>query len=95
MIVTGHEQEAQDFVAEKLLEVKHILDEIADETGLLYVVLHDDMAETIYKFGAFLGDTLHEWHKVVADRVILANNHREKELEWLKRNPDKTEGGEK
>lgn len=92
MIVTGHEKEATDFINGKLLEVKSILDEIADETGVLFVCVDNSLAELIYKFGTSIGNHLLECHKIVADRVVLANNHTEREYDWLKRHPEATKG---
>ena len=92
MIVTGHEKEATDFINKKMLEVKSILDEIADETGVLFVCLDNKGAEVIYRLGAFVGESLLECHKVVADRVVLVNNHDEREYDWLERHPEAKKG---
>ena len=92
MIVTGHEREATDFINAKMLEVKSILDEIADETGVLFVCLDNRVVELVYKLGTFVGESLLECHKVVADRVVLANNHIEYEYDWLEKHPEAKKG---
>lgn len=92
MIVTGHEKEATDFINAKLLEVKSILDEIADETGVLFVCVDNHVAELIYKLGTCIGNHLLECHKIVADRVVLANDHAAYEYDWLEKHPEAKKG---
>ena len=91
MIVTGNEQEAEDFIKERLLTVTAILDEIADQTGQLYVCLLDDTAKILYKFGEYLGSSLLQAHEIVANRVVLANNQRKREHDWLTKHGEKSE----
>lgn len=78
-------EEASEFVTKKLVEVKHILDEIAEETGTVYVALPESMVAFIGKVGAQWSTWLNDAHKVVADRLNLSLKH----SEWMmKRHPD-------
>ena len=66
-------KEAEVYICKRLDEVKEILDEIAEKTGLTYIVLDDRFVEMFGKVGSNLIFGLREIMKVVPDRMDLAN----------------------
>lgn len=86
------EDAAQEFVTMKLDEVKQILDDIAYETGLVYVCFGQDVAEMFGRVGISMMTSINEIMKVVPDRLEKANRAKmaayranEKELEEKKK----------
>ena len=67
------EKEAELYICKRLNEVKDILDDIAEKTGLTYIVLGDGFVEMFGKVGSKLIFGLQEIMKVVPDRMDLAN----------------------
>lgn len=67
------EKEAELYICKRLNEVKEILDDIAEKTGLTYIVLDDRFVEMFGKVGSSLIFGLQEIMKVVPDRMDLAN----------------------
>ena len=67
------EKEAELYICKRLNEVKDILDDIAEKTGLTYIVLGDRFVEMFGKVGSKLIFGLQEIMKVVPDRMDLAN----------------------
>ena len=68
-------EEASKFVAKKLVEVKRILDEIAEETGIVYVAMPEEQIAFIAKVGAQWSSWLIGAHKVISDRLDLSSKH--------------------
>ena len=68
-------KEAQEFIIDRLKDVKELLDEIAQETGVVYVAVP---CQELIAF-AEAGTQLSAWYasamQVVADRQVLANGH--------------------
>lgn len=80
-------EEASKFVANKLVEVKRILDEIAEETGILYVAMPEEQIAFIAKVGAQWSSWLIGAHKVISDRLDLSSKH----ADWMfTRHPEGT-----
>ena len=86
------EDAAREFVMMKLDEVKQILDDIAYETGLVYVCFSQDVAEMFGHVGFTMMSSINEIMKVVPGRLIKANDAKmvayranEKELEEKKK----------
>ena len=86
------EDAAREFVMMKLDEVKQILDDIAYETGLVYVCFSQDVSEMFGHVGMAMMSSLNEIMKVVPDRLEKANKAKmaayranEKELEEKKK----------
>lgn len=67
------EKEAELYICKRLNEVKEILDDIAEKTGLTYIVLDDRFVEMFGTVGSNLIFGLQEIMKVVPDRMDLAN----------------------
>lgn len=65
-------KEAEDYITGKMLEVKHILDDIASETGVCYMVMENDTVAFMSNFGMAFGKTLLDCHKIAGDRLGLA-----------------------
>jgi hypothetical protein len=90
------EDAAQEYVISKLEEVKQILDNIAYETGLVYVCFSQDVAEMFGHVGMAMMSSLNGIMKVVPDRLEKANDAKmaayranEKELEEKKKQEDR------
>lgn len=68
-------KEAQEFVVDRLKGVKELLDEIAQETGLVYVAVP---CQELIAFSE-AGTQLSAWYasamQVIAGRQVLANDH--------------------
>lgn len=76
---------ATKFVSDKLVEVKRILDEIAEETGIVYVAMPEEQVSFVAGVGTRWASWLIGAHKVVADRLDLSSRH----ASWmLQRHPD-------
>lgn len=81
------EEEAQKFIESRLLEVKEILDEIADQTGVTFLCLGEEVVEAFGRYGMVMRDALNAFEKcgmvlsnslisimkIVPDRLDLAN----------------------
>lgn len=74
------EEEAEKFVGDKLLEVKEILDDIADQTGLVYLVLNSEIAEVFGVMGTRMLSAMNSVLKIIPDRIEMAN--RAQEIGW-------------
>jgi hypothetical protein len=90
------EDAAQEYVISKLEEVKQILDNIAYETGLVYVCFSQDVAEMFGHVGMAMISSLNGIMKVVPDRLEKANEAKmaayranEKELEEKKKQEER------
>lgn len=86
------EDAAREFVMMKLDEVRQLLDEIAYETGLVYVCFSQDVAEMFGHVGTAMMTSINEIMKVVPGRLKKANEAKmaayranEKEREEKKR----------
>lgn len=85
--VIENTEEASKFVAKKLVEVKHILDEIAEETGIVYVAMPEKEIAFIAKVGTQWSSWLIGVHKVISDRLDLSSKY----ADWLfTRHPEDT-----
>lgn len=72
-----NEEEASDYILERLKEVKDILDDIADQTGIVYLCISGCSAEMFGKVGNVMNDVLISIMKVIPDRIEMANMARE------------------
>ena len=72
-----NEKDAEEYIKERLLEVKEILDDIADQTGILYLCISGCSAEMFGKVGNVMNDVLINIMKVIPDRIEMANRARE------------------
>lgn len=66
---------AVDFVKERLVKVTDLLNEIAMETGQVYVVMPMSVIGSFAKLGARWGSWMIDAQKVCADRILIANEH--------------------
>jgi predicted nucleotide-binding protein (sugar kinase/HSP70/actin superfamily) len=67
------EKAAEEYISERLLEVKEILDDIADQTGIVYLCISGNAAEMFGRFGNLLNETIIRIMKIIPDRVEMAN----------------------
>lgn len=66
-------EEAEKYIDEKMHEVKEILDDVADQTGIVFICFSGSSAEMFAKIGNILSEQLISIMRVVPDRVELAN----------------------
>lgn len=79
--------QAIDYVQKRLCQVKEIFDDIAQETGLIYVAMPEEQVALLSRMGLQWSVWLGDAHKLIADRLQLANLHRE----WMMKKHDKPE----
>ena len=72
-----NEKDAEEYIKERLLEVKEILDDIADQTGIVYLCISGSAAEMFGKVGVVMNDVLISIMKVIPDRIEMANRARD------------------
>ena len=72
-----NDKDAEEYINERLLEVKEILDDIADQTGIVYLCVSSCAAEMFGKVGNVMNDVLISIMKVIPDRIEMANMARE------------------
>lgn len=72
-----NENDAEEYIKERLLEVKEILDDIADQTGIVYLCISGNAAEMFGKVGIMMNDVLISIMKVIPDRIEMANRARD------------------
>lgn len=72
-----NDKDAEEYIKERLLEVKEILDDIADQTGIVYLCVSGCAAEMFGKVGTMMNDVLISIMKVIPDRIEMANMARE------------------
>ena len=68
-----NEKEAHDYVQIRLLEVKEILDDIADQTGVIYMCLSGDIIRLFGRLGNVMNDALIDIMRIIPDRIEMAN----------------------
>ena len=68
------EDAAREFVMMKLDEVRQLLDDIAYETGLVYVCFSQDVAEMFGRVGTAMMTSINEIMKIVPGRIQKAND---------------------
>ena len=68
-----NEKEAQDYIQERLLEVKEILDDIAYQMGVVYMCLSGDAIRMFGRLGNVVNDTLIDIMRIIPDRIEMAN----------------------
>lgn len=68
-----NEKDAEEYIKERLLEVKEILDDIANQTGIVYMCISGNAAEVFGRVGNVMNETLISIMKVIPDRVEMAN----------------------
>ena len=68
-----NEKDAEEYIKERLLEVKEILDDIADQTGIVYLCISGNAAEMFGRVGIVMNDVLISIMKVIPDRIEMAN----------------------
>ena len=92
-----NEEEATEYILERLNEVKDILDEIADQTGVVFICFQSRAAEMFHRCGYRMIDSLQAIMKIIPDRydtAIQANQYArdmEKKDEELKAEMEKSE----
>lgn len=67
------EEAAIKYVEDRLKEVREILDDIADCTGLVYVCLNGRVVEMFASLGAAMSESLISTMKIIPDRIEMAN----------------------
>ena len=84
-------KEAEEFVVDRLKQVKELLNEIAEETGLMYVAVPVQEVALFGRIGSQAANWLVEAHTVIAERQVLANMH----LDFMfKKHPERYNGGD-
>jgi len=68
-------KEAQEFIVDRLKDVKELLDEIAQETGIVYVAVPCQELIAFTEAGTQLSAWYARAMQVIADRQVLANDH--------------------
>jgi hypothetical protein len=68
-----NEKDAEEYIKERMLEVKEILDDIANQTGIVYLCISGNAAEMFGRFGNVLNEMLINIMKIIPDRVEMAN----------------------
>ena len=68
-----NEKDAEEYIKERLLEVKEILDDIANQTGIVYMCISGNAAEVFGRVGNVMNEMLISIMKVIPDRVEMAN----------------------
>jgi len=68
-----NEEEASDYILERLKEVKDILDDIADQTGVVFICFQSEVAEMFHRCGYRMIDSLQAIMKIIPDRYDTAN----------------------
>jgi len=68
-----NEKDAEEYLNKRLLEVKEILDDIADQTGIVYLCLSGDVAEVFGRAGNVMNDALINIMKIIPYRIEMAN----------------------
>lgn len=68
-----NEEEAKDYILERLNEVKDILDDIADQTGVVFICFNSEVAEMFHRCGDMMIESLQSIMKIVPDRYDKAN----------------------
>jgi hypothetical protein len=68
-----NEKDAEEYIKERLLEVKEILDDIANQTGIVYLCISGNAAEVFGRVGNVMNEMLISIMKVIPDRVEMAN----------------------
>lgn len=74
-------KEAEAYAFKRLEEVKEILDDIADKTGVVFVCFGEEFAELFGKVGMDLVSTINNILKVIPDRLELANRAKQAAFE--------------
>lgn len=72
-----NEEEASDYILERLKEVKDILDDIADQTGVVFICFQSEVAEMFHSCGERMIDSLQAIMKIIPDRYDTANQARQ------------------
>ena len=67
------EKVAVEYVKDRLKEVKEILDDIAHNTGLVYICLNGRVVEMFADLGAVMSESLISTMKIIPDRIEMAN----------------------
>ena len=92
-----NEEEASDYILERLKEVKDILDDIADQTGVVFICFQSEVAEMFHRCGERMITSLQAIMKIIPDRYDTANQamqyafDMEKKDEELKAETEKQE----
>lgn len=68
-----NEDEACKYIEGRLLEVKKILDDIADQTGVVYLCLSGDAIRMFGRLGNVMNDALIDIMRIIPHRVEMAN----------------------
>ena len=92
--IVSNEQDAEEYIEERLLEVKEILDDIADQTGIVYLCISGNAAEMFGRFGNVLNEMLISIMKVIPDRVEMANSARDIAYKANKESEKESEHGD-
>ena len=66
-------KEAEEYIKGNLLKVKEILDDIADQTGIVFLCISGGAAEMFGRVGNAMSESLIEIMKIIPDRMDLAD----------------------
>ena len=72
------QKEAHEYIDRRLDDVKEILDDIADKTGIIYFVLNLDTSKVIAKLGRELSQTMEQLGELRTERFAKANGYWER-----------------
>ena len=88
-----NEEEAEKFIEENMLKVKEILDDIADQTGIVYLCFSGNAAELFGMMGNLVSEQLISIMRVIPDRMELANKANEIAYNANKKKSEKKASG--
>ena len=72
------QKEAHEYIERRLDDVKEILDDIADKTGIVYFVLNLDTSKLIAQFGRELSQTMEQLGELRSERFAKAKGYWER-----------------
>lgn len=79
---------AHEYIGRRLDEVKEILDDIADRTGIVYFVLSLDSSKLIAHFGRDLSETMEQLAELRSERFAKAKGYWERRKELALEHPE-------
>ena len=73
------DDERADYIAKRLVEVKDILDEIAERTGVVFIVFNDSVADVFARIGESFSEWMRRTRDILGHRYSLAWEHNARE----------------
>lgn len=89
------QEEAAEYVAKELNEVKKHLDNIADETGMVFFVWSIEASRYFVKFGQIMTECMDNVLRLVPDRCDIANKSIEDRMRFYEEHKEKVADNEK